>query len=213
MACSGSRASRRTVGCATQNKLWQLQCAQQLGLKLPPTLVSQDPQASRAFAAAHASLIVKAVKGSRQLSLDTVSFDPAQTDDASMQLSPAIYQARVGGQRHLRINAFGQQTIAIAIDAQELDWRRNLNVPLYAVQLPPALASALQALRRRLGLEMAVFDGKIDEDGDFVFFEANPQGQFLFAQPLAGVDLAERFASFLLAGPADPTCEPSLMRV
>ena len=185
---------------AAENKLLQLQQAISVGLAVPPTLVSQDPAAIRAFAAEHAPVIVKAVKGSRHLSLDTVPFDPAAADDAALRICPAIYQAAVPGSRHLRINCFGDRILTIAIDTPTLDWRRNLDVPMAEFELEPALAEQLWALRRRLGVEMAIMDGKFDDQGRFVFFEANPQGQFLFAQPLAGVDLVQAFVDFLLAG-------------
>jgi hypothetical protein len=38
---------------------------------------------------------------------------------------------------------------------------------------------------------------KIDPDGTPVWLEVNPQGQFLFLEPLAGLPLSTAFASFL----------------
>jgi hypothetical protein len=46
---------------------------------------------------------------------------------------------------------------------------------------------------------MGIVDVKVTPDGEPVWLEVNPQGQFLFLQPLVDVDYLEAFARFLLA--------------
>ncbi len=41
-------------------------------------------------------------------------------------------------------------------------------------------------------------DLKISDGGDLVWFEVNPQGQFLFLEPLTGQNLLASFADFLI---------------
>jgi len=48
-----------------------------------------------------------------------------------------------------------------------------------------------------LGLKTGVFDLKLDRDGNPVWLEINPQGQFLFAEALSGEDLGTAMADFL----------------
>ena len=47
---------------------------------------------------------------------------------------------------------------------------------------------------------MGVFDFKVNSKGDIVFFEFNPQGQFIYLVLLTGFSIGERFADFLLEG-------------
>jgi glutathione synthase/RimK-type ligase-like ATP-grasp enzyme len=50
----------------------------------------------------------------------------------------------------------------------------------------------------RLGLEMGVIDLKETADGELVWLEVNPQGQFLFLEPLTKLNLADHFADYLV---------------
>ena len=44
---------------------------------------------------------------------------------------------------------------------------------------------------------MGAVDMKISEEGEPVFLEINPQGQFLFVEGLTGMDLTTPFVDFL----------------
>ena len=60
-----------------------------------------------------------------------------------------------------------------------------------------AKRSALRAVLAHLGLRMGIVDLKLDDAGVPVWLEINPQGQFLFAEGLCGLRLAEAFADFV----------------
>jgi len=45
---------------------------------------------------------------------------------------------------------------------------------------------------------MVIFDVKLTDDGEPVFLEVNPQGQFLFVEALCEIPLADTFAAFLV---------------
>jgi glutathione synthase/RimK-type ligase-like ATP-grasp enzyme len=182
-----------------ENKLVQLRAAQECGLRVPRTLVSQDPLAVRRFVAEcrAGGAIVKAVRGGRRRFLWTRRVDQSRLDDAGIELAPAIYQELVPGTVHLRICCFGDDVHCVSLKSEDLDWRGDLCVPFRVASLDELTRSRVLALRQRLGLRMAIMDAKVTDDGEFVWLEANPQGQFLFAQGITGVDLIEPFASFL----------------
>jgi hypothetical protein len=56
----------------------------------------------------------------------------------------------------------------------------------------------LTSVLDHLGISMAAMDAKIRPDGEMVWLEANPQGQFLFLEGLTGLDLTGRFCEFLI---------------
>jgi hypothetical protein len=53
----------------------------------------------------------------------------------------------------------------------------------------------------KLGLRFAACDLAITKRGDYVFFEANPGGQWLFAEIMTGQGISSAFARALLAPP------------
>ena len=95
------------------------------------------------------------------------------------------------------MHCFGDEFHAVAIESEDLDWRRNLDVPFSESSLSDSSAAALRAVLRGLGLRMGVFDLKETPEGEVVWLEVNPQGQFLFAEGLSGCPLTAAFASFL----------------
>jgi len=185
---------------AVENKLIQLRAAERAGLRIPRTLVSQAPDAVREFCAElQGRVIVKAVRGLAKKPLLTAFLDVATLDDASIRLCPAMYQEYVPGRRHLRICCFGNRVIAVALESHDLDWRRHLKgVPCYPLELAETLQQQLRAVLSQLGICMAIMDAKFGPDGELVWLEANPQGQFLFLEGMSGLDLTTPFCEFLI---------------
>ena len=182
-----------------ENKLLQLRAAQRAGLKIPATLVSQDPVRIRSFCAAHPGAIIKPVatpRGVEFVSAAVVSRELLDSDDV-LALSPSIYQECVPGKRHLRISVVGERCDGAMIEASTLDWRMDLNVPFSSCPIDGDLQRKLRAVLGELGLVMGIFDVKITDDEEPVFLEVNSQGQFLFVEALCDIPLADRFAAFL----------------
>jgi glutathione synthase/RimK-type ligase-like ATP-grasp enzyme len=183
-----------------ENKLVQLRAARRAGLKIPATLVSQAPAAIRDFCAGHPGAILKPIGTGRkeEMAPTAVASPELLEHDEVLALAPAIYQECIPGQRHLRISVVGERCDAALIEARDLDWRLDLNVPFHPYPLDDQLQARLRATLRHLGLVMGVFDMKINEQGEPVFLEVNPQGQFLFVEGLCGIPLADALADFLV---------------
>jgi hypothetical protein len=187
------------------NKLYQLNAAARVGLRIPRTLISQDPEVVRSFC--HdlgGQVIVKKLVGTalRPLATLLLSMDELQDDDA-LAACPSIYQERIVGRRHLRVNCFGDRAHAFLIETDVLDWRRDLSVPVSRYDLDSATEAQLLRLLRQLGLKMGVMDMMLEEpSGAPVWIELNTQGQFLFGEALTGADLTGSFADFLVRAAA-----------
>ncbi|WP_136646341.1 hypothetical protein [Tabrizicola sp. YIM 78059] len=180
-------------------KFVQLRAAHQAGLKVPRTLISQNPQEIRAFCAG-GRMIVKAIAGTVKTPLMAQPVTPALlANDAALSLSPAIWQEHIDGTRHLRVHVFGDRIVAAELDCPELDWRVHLEkTAVSPVGLDPGLTAALRRVMGALDLRMGIFDLKIDPEGQVWWLEVNPQGQFLFIEGMSGLPLAEPFSAFLL---------------
>jgi glutathione synthase/RimK-type ligase-like ATP-grasp enzyme len=195
----GSWINDPTASRLAENKLVQLRAADRCGFLVPRTLVSQDPIAIRQFCETLGNnVIVKPVGGTRKARLLTrMLAEEHLASEDSMRLCPAIYQEYIPGQRHIRAQCFGDSVYAVLIESQNLDWRVNLEVPFTIVDLPEDVKMHLCDVCKLLGLKMGVVDLKLTPEDKFAWLEINPQGQFLFAEGLSGLDLTSAFADFL----------------
>jgi hypothetical protein len=183
-----------------ENKLLQLRAAARCGLRIPATLVSQDSARIRSFCAAHPGAIIKPVATPRGVELvrTAVVSQELLDDQEVLTLTPSIYQECIRGERHLRISVVGERCDGALIEATDLDWRYDLNVPFSPYPLDRGFAQRLCAVVRELGLVMGIVDVKLTDDNEPVFLEINSQGQFLFVEALCGIPLADTFAAFLV---------------
>ena len=183
------------------NKMVQLCTAREEGLTSPPTIVSNLPGEIRAFAQAHARVIVKPLQGMDDRTIFTREVNRSELhDDAALRLAPAIYQERVEATSHLRVNIFGDQVYGFRIDSPEMDWRMNPKASqMFEVSVDADLQVRMLNLQRRLGLEMSIHDLIVDRSGEPIWLEVNPQGQFLFLEGMTGAPLARRFCEFLVS--------------
>ncbi|MEU3075922.1 hypothetical protein [Streptomyces laurentii] len=200
---SGTWISHPYATSTAENKLVQLRAAQAAGLRVPRTLVSQDPVEIREFCASlDHRVIVKTVRGCAHQPLLTRRVTDAHlAAEQSIRLAPAIYQEYVPGTRHIRALCLGSDIHAVGIESGELDWRSNLRGLVSGTTRPATLddatAARVTATLKRLHLAMGVVDLKLDPGGRPVWLEVNPQGQFLFMEALSGTDLIGPCVDFL----------------
>lgn len=188
-------------GRNAENKLVQLRAAQQAGLRVPQTLISQNPDSIRQFCALlNNQVLVKTVVGTRKAPLTPGHVDNALlASDRALRLSPAIYQEIIPGNRHLRVHVFGDQFHTAMIRCENLDWRFHLAESIIEpYELSAELEARLSRVLRSLGLRMGIFDLKLTPEGEPVWLEVNPQGQFLFIEGLSDLGLTNAFTDFLI---------------
>jgi len=184
-----------------ENKLVQLRAAREAGFRIPKTLVSQDPVRIRAFAnELGGSVVLKSLTNTNYAALTaTIVNSEALACDRALRLSPAIYQEVIPGTRHLRVHCFGEEFHAALITCEQLDWRYNLaSATIETFALPSQIKAAILKVMDTLQLRMGVFDLKITPDEEIVWFEVNPQGQFLFIEGLSDMKLTEAMTDFLV---------------
>jgi hypothetical protein len=181
-----------------QNKLLQLRIARSIGLTVPRTLVSNDPERIREFTRAHGgTVIAKTLTGMLGTALEAgrVRLDSLTNDD-ELRLAPTIYQQEIPGEDHLRVMVFGERVHAARISSAALDWRLANDMAIEPIEIDAGLQAALRQVVDRLGLRMGVFDLKVTPAGAPVFLEVNPQGQFLFVEGMSDMPLTDAFAMF-----------------
>lgn len=183
------------------NKIYQLTLAKQAGLRIPKTLISQQPSEVREFCAGlDGEVVAKKLVGSTEKSTVSVlvSLEGLQ-DDESISLCPAVYQECIRSNRHLRVNCFGTSIHTTLIETDIFDWRRKLDVPFIPHTISTKLERTICDFLRIAGLKMGIMDFVLPpDDTDPIWLEVNPQGQFLFCEALSKYDLINPFAEFLI---------------
>ena len=183
------RADRKAV---------QMMQAKAVGLSIPQTLLSNDPQRIREFFKAHDGRVIYKsyvpaswTKDGRLYSTFTSPLNEALLEhDSALSQAPGIYLALVDKAYDLRITVMGRSIFASRIDSQQdgyylTDWRANISADKFRSkrhQLPPHIEQQCLALVERMGLVFGCIDIIVTPEGDHVFLEINEMGQFLWLE-------------------------------
>lgn len=195
----------------------QLQLALRNGLKIPETLVSNRPEAIRAFIDRHPSVIHKPLIGAaweeNDKTLSTYTARVRSEDlpgDALLRAAPGIFQAQVKKQFEVRAQFFGASCFALKIDPArveygEMDWRLHQNGDMTdgSVALPDHVYQACLKQLRSLGLVAGAFDFIVTPDDEWIYLEVNEAGQFIFVEQWCDeLTLFDAFCHFVESGDA-----------
>jgi len=183
----------------------QLAAAQAAGLAVPPTLITSVPEDARAFLEelGERPVIQKALRpteGNWRPTRLLTAADRNRLDD--LRFAPAILQAYVAG-TDVRVTAAGSRLIATAIDARDTSSPQDFRTVFQQArvepcELPAEVAAGIRALLLDLGLRYAAVDFRRTDDGQYLFLEANPTGQWLFLEDRTGQAITEAVAAALV---------------
>lgn len=202
------------------DKVHQLRVARSLGFAIPETLVSNSPEAVRAFSSRKAGRVVyKAYTpmswkdGEGGVShTQTQLLPPAgELRDDEIALCPGIYQEAVAKKHELRVTVFGDEVHSLLIESQKdgprSDWRIDLNlgrIDCRAHSLDSVTAGRCRRLCRALGLAFGAMDLIVAPSGEVVFIEVNEAGNFLFFDSIdPGFGMLQSFCAFLAGDGSD----------
>lgn len=180
------------------SKPYQAQLIMQYGLRVPDTLVTNDPEAVRAFQREHGTLIYKSISGVRSIVHALGDGDMARLD--LIRWCPVQFQALVPG-TDVRVHVVDREVHATEIVSDTLDYRyarrSGGSVELRATELGADAAEKCVALARGLGLAFAGIDLKITPQGEVFCFEVNPCPAFSFYEANTGQPIARALARHL----------------
>ncbi len=203
----------------TENKAMQLQKARSCGFSVPDTLISNDPSQIRDFAKLHhkRGIIYKSFtpigfkeEGGDYLSVSTTRLSKDHlTDVFALQNCPGIYQPYIEKSFELRVTVFGHHCITAKIDSQnmpggETDWRiaKLEHQTAEPFVLPKDIAEICSSLLMSMGLAYGAIDLIVTPEGEYIFLEINPHGQFLWLEALCpDLPLLDTMVQYLVDGP------------
>ncbi len=188
-------------------KVYQLRVAQDLGLRTPRTRITNDIEDARAFIAdcGPHQTVYKAFAGTERAWRETRLLRPGELDlIANVRFAPVIFQEYITAGVDLRITVVGDRLFPAAIHLRgseyEVDFRMVMaSARIEDVTLPPAVTESLLTLMQRLGLVYGAIDMRRTPEGEYVFLEINPAGQWLFVEERTGQPITEALADLMLA--------------
>lgn len=186
----------------------QLAHACAVGLPIPPTLITNDPQRVACFAAEQRhGIITKALYARTPRTADgdpsgvlyTTPVPPERLCDPGIASTAHLFQAALPKAHDVRLTVVDGALFAAEIhNPGELDWRRDHQHLTYrACAVPDEIATAVQALMDRLGLLFGALDFVVTPEGEWVFIEINANGQWAFIEHATGQPISQALAHTL----------------
>jgi hypothetical protein len=203
----------------------QLVKAAQVGLKIPPTLCSNDPEKIRTFLEKHKDNVVykafwpvqweKGEEGIALLFTSAVTMEELPDDDV-LRLTPGIFQPKIEKEYELRVTYIGDHRFTAKLLSQnsslsQLDWRAAFfNIQVEETDLPDEIDRACRSLMKSLGIIFGCFDFIVTPEGEYLFLEVNEMGQFLWLEEInPDLMLFDAFTELLIQRTPSFPWEPS----
>jgi len=198
----------------------QLRTARDVGLRIPRTLITNDPDEARAFFAelGDGHVVMKLLTalsfsmGPPSRVVYTNLVQASDLDDLDgLKHSPVLFQERIAVGRELRVIYAGGAVFVGAVDwrpgpeTPTVDWRRAEpgTATWQAAELPGDVVAAIRSLMTRLGLAYGALDLICTPDGEHIFLEVNPTGEWGMLERRLGLPISDAIADALLDGGTD----------
>jgi len=192
-------------------KAVQLAQASNAGLTTPKTLISNDASRVSAFVEALGytdcaikPLVATRVDGEEVARLPITTILPRGHALDSAALSPTIFQPYIEKAYELRCVVMGERIFTAKMDTQahestRTDWRAGLVEQMRheVFDLPDRVQAGLHRLMSSFGINFASIDMIVTPEGDFVFLDLNPNGQWLWLEEELGLPLVAAMADLL----------------
>ena len=185
-------------------KIEQTKRAAKMGFLVPDSLVTNDPASVLDFRQKHNNSIVTKAMSSPYLGAEEVEAEDIEvdmmpttliTDEMMANIEavkefPIYFQAYVDKAYEVRVTVIGHELFAVRLNSQDseltmVDSRSMCAEIAYEYfELPEEVASRCLNFVKSYGLEYGAIDLIVTPEGDFVFLENNPVGQFLYIEQL-----------------------------
>jgi glutathione synthase/RimK-type ligase-like ATP-grasp enzyme len=191
-----------------------LRYAHAVGLTVPNTLFTSDPNQARSFINQYPTTIVKSLartfpfiegKGSTMFFAQKVHRGEA-IDLDGLNLAPAVFQQAIDADFDIRVNVVGSRIFASKItnpgllDSSVRDWRQGHftgTIQFEPYALPASTAKQCVDLTKKLGLKFGAIDLVRDKRGTIWFLEINPNGQWAFVDDKTANQIGKAIAVLL----------------
>lgn len=191
-----------------ESKPLQLATATECGLIIPPTFITNDPEAAREFVAAQGDgAIYKPLRGfpngakGEPVALYTSPVTPEEITEGVARTAH-LFQSRIPTAFAVRLIVVGEHQFAARIDTSSekarVDWRADYGSLTYQpVTVPQPVAEGVAQLMASLGIYYGALDFIVDPDGCWHFLEINPNGQWGWIELATALPITHAIAGLL----------------
>ncbi len=195
----------------SSNKLYQQLIAQKCGLLTPRTLISNDSVSVAEFPVSDRDILLKSMgyiklddNGEYFLYSQRFTSNELKEAEKAIRCCPIFAQEYIEKSCEHRVMVIGDRVLSCKINSQasektKTDWRHYdfENVAHTASELPLPVQDSLRRFMSEVGLRYGAIDLIETPQGDFVFLEINPSGQWGWIADLTGLPIPEAVADML----------------
>ena len=198
------------------SKMLQISIARNLGMTIPNTCFSNEKNPIANLANMHKALTLKPM-GNMCVNCDdktdyvlfsqkVESNNILQQPEEAFSQTVSFVQNYVEKAYELRITVINEDIIACKIDSQlqdddkgKIDWRQgyDYNLKHEIVEIPEQIRQFCIRFLDKMKLHFGCFDFIVTPDGEYVFLECNPNGQWLWIELETGYDISKIMAENL----------------
>lgn len=187
-----------------ESKIEQLRVAQSLGMKVPESIITNNQMEAKEFIRRYDNkVIIKPIKAGKIDHGSICDLFTTKLIDPSLEISnisetPIYLQKYIEKDYELRITIINGHIYPVRIDAENtIDWREsNDNNEYRIVQIDESLKKFCLDFLSIYDLEFGAFDFIVSE-GNYVFLENNPNGQWLWLEELLNLNISNEIIRFL----------------
>ncbi|MDR2238530.1 MAG: MvdD family ATP-grasp ribosomal peptide maturase [Chryseobacterium sp.] len=177
----------------------QLKIADKIGLKIPESCITNNPEEARKFILKHQNVIAKMQTGFAiyENGEECVVFTNVVKEDNLEELDSLLYcpmqfQKKIEKKKELRITVVGRDVYAFEIDSQQseeakIDWRKdgvNLIDKWIRTELPSEVEQKILELLDVYNVDYGAIDVIVSPEDEYYFIEINAAGEFFWLDNL-----------------------------
>lgn len=180
-----------------KEKPLQLSAVKQIGVTIPATLISNNPEQVIEFASSQEKVISKPVYGGAHTQLVTESHLDPQRLSLALSLSPVTIQEYIPG-TNIRSYVLDGAVYSAEIRSNSLDFREDAEAELIPLELPELVQQQCLAIAKALMLEWTAIDWRLKPTGEYVFLEANPSPMFIYFEQKTNFPITQKLVNLLM---------------
>lgn len=201
---------RSVIRAVENNKLYQQKIAASSGLQIPETLATNNPGWALDFSSRNENILVKLFGYPAALAEGNFCYSNLFSSEEIAASAESIHECPVFAQEYVqkkyeyRVTMVGEEILACRIDSQAsiktlVDWRHYDfdNVKHEGVILPTEVNTALLRFMKNIDLQYGAVDLIETPEGEFVFLEVNPSGQWGWIHHYANLPIPDAVARLL----------------
>ncbi len=186
-----------------ENKLMQLKIAREIGFEIPETLITNSKaEVVDFFLKNNKQIIIKPLSQTKIENADSPKFiftnrvtENQINNLEKFDLTPCIFQKEIQKDYEIRVTVVGDKVFSAAVDSQsetetKIDWRKKKLI-FKKIELPKSIEALCIAIVKRLNLSFGAIDLIKQKNGNYVFLEINPNGQWAWIETQTGLNISD----------------------